>query len=283
MDGNDNKLFWVGKLFRKFLIPVAVALSILTSCTGKGLRRVDLSHLELQSATEKEVIAGINRPSKVLQGLRAKLNLSLIEGGNKKESRCNGILLALNKDHSGIYLKGYRRLLPTFFTLVSNDEKFWFYIPSQNVVYTGPKDFARNASDSIKLYLTAPDLFRALFIEPLESGSVWNIRKEDTNFVVKVYEDNLLKRQIWIEGRGLNAIRETFFDNRGNAQLNIHRGRYVDLDGYFYPAYIMLNDVSSGHSVSLAFNTITLNPENLSTEAFSFKIPSNARVIPIDI
>jgi outer membrane lipoprotein-sorting protein len=282
MNGNDNKLFRMGKLFLNFFIAIAVALPILTSCTGKGFHRANLSHLELRSVTEKEVIAGINRPSKVLQGLSAKLNLILIENGNKKESRCNGILLALNKDHSGIYLKGYRRLLPTFFTMVSNDEKFWFHIPSRNVVYTGPKEFARTTSDSIKLYLTASDLFRAIFTEPLESGCVWNISKEDTNFVVKVYEDNLLKRQIWIEGRGLNAIRETFFDNRGNAQLTIHRDRYVDLDGYFYPAYIMLNDVGSGYSVSLDFNTITLNPENLSMEAFTFNIPGNAKVISVD-
>jgi outer membrane lipoprotein-sorting protein len=54
------------------------------------------------------------------------------------------------------------------------------------------------------------------------------------------------------------------------------------LDGYFYPAYIMLNDVGSDYSVSLDFNTITLNPENLSMEAFTFNIPGNARVISVD-
>jgi len=155
-------------------------------------------------------------------------------------------------------------------------------IPRDDVVYTGPMDFAWSRDDSLELYLNARDLFRALFVGPVKADAVWDVQDEDAYYVVTVYEKDRVTRQIWIERRGFNVERETYYDGDGLAQLEIERKGFADLDGRLYPASLVLRDLISGSSVYLDFSRITLDPENVSEEAFRFQIPDDVNVRTID-
>jgi len=267
---------------RLFLFVTSITILLLTGCGGSGLRMADFSDLPIRSATPEELVVEVNRNAASPRGLKGKLELGLKKAPNEAERRCSGMLLAVSPPSGGLYLKGYKRLIPTFFTLVSDGDQFWFHIPRDDVVYTGPMDFAWSRDDSLELYLNARDLFRALFVGPVKADAVWDVQDEDAYYVVTVYEKDRVTRQIWIERRGFNVERETYYDGDGLAQLEIERKGFADLDGRLYPSSLVLRDLISGSSVYLDFSRITLDPENVSEEAFRFQIPDDVNVRTID-
>jgi hypothetical protein len=138
------------KIRRRILLTTTVAVCLLIGCGGRGLRLFDFSDLPVRSATPEELVAKINRDAASLQGLKGKLGMGLQKQTDKVARRCSGMLLAESGPRRGLHLKGYKRLIPTFFTLVSDGEDFWFHIPRDDVVYTGPVDFAWSSIFALK-------------------------------------------------------------------------------------------------------------------------------------
>ncbi len=263
-----------------FAASVAVCL-VTTGCGGGGLRVVDLSDLPVRTATPEELVAEVNRNAFSLVGVKGYLEMGLMKGPGEKIRRCSGMIVAVNPPRGGLYLKGYNRLNPTFFTLVSDGDAFWFHIPRDNVVYTGPLDFAWSRDDSLAINLNARDLFRALFVGPVVAGGTWDVLEKEAFYVITVYGKDRVTRKIRIERKGFTIVQETYYDVEGHAQLEIQRKDFTDIDGRLYPASIVLLDLISGSSVFLDFSEITLDPKNVPGEAFRFRIPDDVDVRPI--
>jgi hypothetical protein len=254
---------------------------LLSGCGGSGLRTIDFSGLPVQTVTPEELVAGINRDAGSLNGIRGKLGMGLRKTTDGEEKRCSGMLVAVNTPRNGLYLKGYKRLIPTFFTLVCDGEQFWFHIPRDDVVYIGPADFVWSRDDSLELYLNARDLFRALFVGGIEPGARWDVKDDGAHYLITVYNDDRVARTIQVERRGFNVIRETYY-NEGTAQIEINRDKFASLDGRVYPSSLVLNDLVSGSSVYLDFTAITLDPEDVPDGAFRFRIPDDVDIIEVD-
>lgn len=263
------------------VITVPIAFSLLTGCGGSSLRIVDFSQMPVRTATPEELVAEVNRDAASLQGIKGKLGMGLQKDAAQGARRCSGMLIALKRPDSGLYLKGYKRLIPTFFTLVSDGDRFWFHIPRDDVVYTGPVDFAWSRDDSLELYLNARDLFRALFVGRVESSSTWDVKDEGEYYVITVFDSDRVARTIQVEKQGFNVVHETYY-NEGIAQIEIHREKFADLNGRIYPSSLVLRDLVSGSSVMLDFTAITLNPVDVPDEAFEFRIPDDVEVKEID-
>lgn len=252
---------------------------ILTACAGgESLKRVDFSTLPQRTAAPDELVAQVNGDGAAIAGLKGKLELGLQKGPGEEVKRCRGMLLSRKDPAPGMYLKGYKRLIPTFFTLVSDGEEFWFHIPRDDVVYTGPAEFSWTRDDSLDVHLNAGDLFKALFVRPVYAGDVFDVQDEDTAYVVSVYADAVLGRKLWIERKRFTVVRELYYDSDGIEHLEIQRKEYVEVDGRLYPASLILFDAVSGSSVFLDFNSITLDPEDITDNAFRFDIPEGVDV-----
>jgi outer membrane lipoprotein-sorting protein len=269
-------------ILRLFLLIIPIASGLMAGCGGSSLQMVDFSGLPLMTATPEELVAGINQNASSLRGLKAKLKMGLQEHPDQETRRCSGMLIATSPPGAGLYLKGYKRLIPTFFTLVSDGDQFWFHLPREDVVYTGSVNFEWSRDDSLGLYLNARDLFRALFVGPVAAESSWDRQDDGTFYVITIYEAERPARKLWIERKGFNVVRETYYDTDGNAQLEIHRDKLADLGGRLYPSSIVLRDLISGSIVYLDFTSITLNPENVPAGAFQFRIPDDVEVKKID-
>ena len=120
---------------------------VIVACGGSGLKTVDCTGLPERSATPEELIAQINSDGRTFRALKGKLGMGLQKAAEEEAKRCSGMLLAENSASKGLYLKGYKRLIPTFFTLVSDGNYFWFHIPRDDVVYTGPVEFSWSDDD----------------------------------------------------------------------------------------------------------------------------------------
>jgi hypothetical protein len=177
----------------------------------------------------------------------------------------------------GLYVKGYRSVVPTLFTLVSDGRRFWLHVPRDNVVYTGPIARRRGAAGDREVPLDARDLFRALFVEPLGPGEVLEVEEEPSAYAVSARRDGRVRRRLWLERRRLTIAREVFYDPSGSEELSIERERYVDAGGRLYPARITLRDGSSGSAVVLEFERVTLDPADLGSDAFRPRLPPDAR------
>jgi outer membrane lipoprotein-sorting protein len=254
------------------------ALFLVAACGGSGLKTVDFTNLPVRTTTLQELVSQLNRDGESIATLKGKLGMGLQKGPDEEVRRCSGMLLADNSSARGLYLKGYKRLIPTFFTLVSDGTEFWFHIPRDDVVYTGPMDSSWSEDDSVELYLNTRDLFRALFVGPLEVDAVFEVQAVDTVYELSVYSGDIVARKLWIERKRFTVVRELYYDVNGIEQLEIQRREYVDLGGRLYPASLVLRDLISGSAVFLDFKSITVNPEDVPESAFQFRMPEGVRV-----
>ncbi len=257
---------------------LSLALLLALGCGGAGLQVADFSALPLQSATPDELVALVNQASSSMRGLRGKLSMGLQRGPGEDVRRCSGMLVSSNDPGMGLYLKGYRKFLPTFFTLVCDGREFWFHIPRDDVVYTGPLEGAPGRADSLEFYLNAGDLLRALYVAPLGADDSFEVEKADSLYAVTVRNRGAVIRRMWIERRRFRIVREIYYDGDGMEELEIERKRYAELEDGLYPLTLILEDPIAGDSVFLDFKAITLNPDSIPKGAFDFEIPHGAEV-----
>jgi hypothetical protein len=255
---------------------------VVCGCGGGGLRAVDNTNLPVRTASAEELMAQLNRDGSAVAALKGKVGMGMQRQAGEDVKRCSGMLLAERAPVAGLYVKGYKRLMPTLFTLASNGDVFWFHVPRHNVVYTGPVESSWSEHDSLELYLNAGDLFRALFVRPVDVESPVDVENEDSVYCMTVHGRDAVSRKLWIERKRFTVVREVYYDGEGIEQLEIQRRRYVDLDGRLYPASLVLHDLVSGGSVFLDFESITLDPDNVPEGAFSFAIPNGVDVRRVD-
>jgi hypothetical protein len=250
---------------------------VVFGCGGSQLKTVDGAALEMKTATSGELVSYINDDSERVTGLKGKLTLGIQRKPGDSVEKCRGVIVSENgvSDRPGLYLKGYRRLLPTFFTLVSDGREFWLHIPRRDVVFTGPVEFSWNEGEDAAFYLKPVDLFRALYVNPIDVSAFVDVANEDSLYVVSIHAEGggSIERVLWVERVGFSVVREVFYDSTGSETLEIRRTEMADIDGRVYPSRFVLRDRLGESTVYLEFNAMTLNPGNVNTGMFRFDIP----------
>lgn len=260
------------------------ALALLAGCRPppKALPQRDLE-LPIRTASADELAQELHGAA-ALVGLKGKLTLGFRKSARAELRTCRGVLAARSPwagGESGLYVKGYRGLVPTLFTLVSDGRLFWLHVPRDNVVYTGPVAGRRGAVGDREVPLDARDLFRALFVQPLGAGEVLDVEERPAAYVVSARREGRLQRRLWFERRRFTIRHEVFYDASGREEVSIDRERYVDVGGRLYPERMLLHDGASGGTVLLEFERVTLDPGDLKADAFRPHLPPDARTEPL--
>lgn len=259
------------------------ALALLAGCGSPSKTLQQDLELPIRTASADELARELHAAATLI-GLKGKLTLGFQAGARAELRTCRGVLAARSPwvgGESGLYVKGYRSLVPTLFTLVSDGRLFWLHVPRENVVYTGPVTRRRGAVGDREVPLDARDLFRALFVQPLGTGEVLEVEEQPAAYVVSTRRDGRLQRRLWIERRRLTVQREVFYDASGSEEVSIDRERYVDVGGRLYPERMLLRDGASGGTVLLEFERVTLDPGDLQADAFRPHLPPDARTQPV--
>lgn len=265
-----------------------LVLSVLV-CSGCGggpdIELVDTSMMPEMEATAAELVEGINARADSIRGIKADLDMAFRRSPGEKLKGCQGKLVALRArgeaDGSRIYLKGYKSLIPSFFTLVSDGTGFWLHIPSEKVVYTGPYDRAETA-DTAEVDLEAADLARALFVESFDPADVAGLTEESGVYIVTLTRNGWLRRRLWIEKKIFAVVMEKYYNPAGGEDLELRRSKHTLYDGLHYPLEITIFKPDSGREISLLIREFTLNPAGIRPEAFRFEAPIGTKVIRLD-
>jgi hypothetical protein len=265
-------------------LAVTIAAALVAGCARAPTppEREPFADAPPQTVSREELRRRIDAGLPAVTSLRGKLDLAVRATADGRYRTCRGALAAGNpwsgRGSPGLYLQGYRRPMPAFFTLVSDGRQFWLHVPRENVVYTGPVARRRVAVGMRDLRLDARDLFRALFVQPVAALDQVTVEEEPASYVLSVFREGRPLRRIWVDRRGLVARREVFLDAAGRVELAIERERYREVDGRLYPGTIVLTDTVTGGAVRLEFGSLTLDPAGLTAEAFRPRTPPDARV-----
>ena len=270
-------------------------------CGGPKVTPIDLSKIPQRYETAAEVVALVNAGADSIRAVRADLDLSFRKGPGAKPRRCSGKLISLRGPRgtdASIYLKGYRRLAPTFFTLVSDGTEFWLHVPSKNTVYTGPvvrerpeqapvgpgasASSAEDQGDTTAIDLEAADLSRALFVEPIDTVLDCRMSFDDGHYILEVVENGVVRRRLRIEGMRLCVVGETYYTPEGVEELDLFRSQFTMDAGAPYPRHIVIARPASGKEVTLDIGKLDLAPPDPRTAAFRFVPPGGARIERIE-
>ena len=218
-------------------------------------------------------------------GVKADLDLSFRKLPEGKTKGCRGKLVSVRGAPSvspSIYLKGYKRLMPTFFTLVSDGGEFWLHVPKRNTVYTGPVERTgpeeAAGDDTTVVDLEAMDLARALFVEPVDVSLAIEIFLDEEHYVLSVSEGGTLRRRLRIERRMFSVVGETYYNRDGAEELELLRTDYSSPGGIPYPLKTVIVKPHSGREITLEIRELDLNPDGVKSAAFVFTPPRGARI-----
>lgn len=262
--------------FRFYLL--LMILAILAGC--QTVPQKTLPPLKIQTVTLEELITKINESSAGLHSVKSTLNIRVREREAQEARECQGLLAYVKPDK--IYLKGYRPLIPTFFTMVSKDGTFWVHLPKDNSVLTG-KVSDLNASQNLEMGIRPDDLERALNIHPLPTSTDYVVEMQEApaQYILSVFRTNgtgkFLERQIWIERFFLNVEREVYLNAYGVAEVDITRKNYMNENKIYFPQEIAIYRPDRGSTLFLKVNKLTINPE-LNPKLFNFEMPGGATV-----
>ena len=272
---------------RLMLLLSALAVTALSSvhCAGPGTRADDMSGLPLREASDTELVALINSRADSIRGVKADVDLSFRKAAGEEVRGCRGKLVSVRSesgDAPSVYLKGYRRLLPTFFTFVSDGREFWLHVPSKDTVYTGPVGLGERhraaGSDTLEVDLDAGDLGRALFVEPVDTSLTVDVKSSDEYYVLSVSDGGTLRRRLRVERRMFSVVDETFYDPEGAEELELARTDFSRDAGIPYALKTAIVKPGSGREITIEIRELDLNPDGVKPEVFEFEPPSGVRV-----
>jgi hypothetical protein len=239
----------------------------------------------IRTASREELARSIGEDASAVVALKGKLTLAFQETTGAGERTCRGTLAARSPwtggAEAGLFVQGYRSLLPTLFTLVSDGERFWLHVPSERIVYTGSIGH-RYVVRGQDLHLDARALLRALFVEPLGPADALEVREDSGAYVLSIRRAGHLHRRLWVERRRFAVEREVLYDGDEREELVILRERYRELDGRLQAERLSVEDRIAGGSVLLDFDALTVNPSGLDSRVFRPRIPAGARIETVD-
>ncbi len=243
---------------------------------GPSVEPVDTSLMPEMEATAAELIDGINSRADSIRGIRAEFDLGFRRARGEKMTayRCELVSLRGRSevDGSKIYIKGFRELDSTFFTLTSDGTGSWLYFPGSNIVFTGPYDRAEPAGGA-DVDIKTSVLAKALFVEPFLSADIAGLSEESGVYILTLTRDGGLRRRLWIDKRMFAVVMEKYYDPRGAEELEFRRSKHTLAGGTHYPLEITILDPVSGGETILSINGLTLNPSGIPNETFQFVVP----------
>ena len=263
----------------------AALAALMAGCAARQAPGDPFSGRPVRTASPEELARRLVEDASRVVALKGKVTLTFQESPAAGARTCRGALAARSPwgdgAKPGLFVEGYRSLMPTLFTLVSDGERFWLHVPSEHVVYTGTTVRGVVARGR-ELRLDARAILRALFVEPPGPADALEVREDAEAYVVSIRRAGRLHRRLWVERRRFAVEREVLYDLDGREELVILRERQRERDGRLQPERLSVRDGVAGGSVLLEFDSLTVNPAGLDARAFRPLTPPGARVETVD-
>jgi outer membrane lipoprotein-sorting protein len=265
-----------------------ILLGSLVSCAPKPtFQKAPLP--SYKEAGLDQLISEINGKNRGINSLISSLRIEFQSPGQTKFLGCSAKMFLVKPDK--IRLKGYRHLLPTFFLLVSNGERYWFFVPSQKKVYAGSADSGSsltvlpsedNAQEIVSLKPRA--IIDALLLDEIKltenEYAFFDILPDSyiISIVRKEGEGFRSLRRIWVERKELRVEHHQLFDEEGRLVSEVYFRNYVDFNGVSLPRLVFIKRPFERVNLRLTFSDVRIN-EDISADAFSYQVPPGMEVV----
>lgn len=216
-----------------------------------------------------------------LTGFRAKADLSLTTPDVKGTVRCTGLIVY--QSPGSLRAMG-AKFATTLFDMSSDGNRFWLYIPPENLAYTGASNtFHRIEALGISIFpadMTSLFNYREILQGKSPTLETWpaywlihmlEVDKEEVN----------LKGNLLIDRVNAEVVRCELFNPDGSVRLQAVFTNYTTQNECRIPQKIDVRWPAYDTTLSITFSDIAVNGV-LDPKLFTLTIPEGAHIIPLN-
>ncbi len=228
----------------------------------------------LQTASREALLDRIRLAYGDFKSLKTSSQLTFLNSSSSPQS-CQAHITY--EKQGKLHVKAYKELVPNFFTLATNEGKFWFEVPRYKTVYTGFLNTV-GTHRSFDMQLNPVLLERSLLATPLAADELAEMGTEEPPYyVITIFgrENGLkmLRRKLWIDRRDLTVTRELYFSGQGIPALEVLRKNYTKDAFLSFPQDIEFQKMGEGKKVRMSLKNIPLNSD-IPLEKFRYQVPA---------
>jgi hypothetical protein len=268
-----------------FIFPVLILSFFFTSCYSKdSIRKEILEEMKpprsssrpqpspdqpplpagpLQTASLEKILNRLRLDSLDFKTLKANAQVFFFKNDASYYQNCEAVITYERPGR--FFIKGYKELVPNFFTLAAHEGQFWFEAPRYKTVYNG---FLNRLSSSggFELLLDPLLLEKSFLAAPLAADEFAEMETvEAPYYLLSVFKNEgglkILKRKLWINRENLSVERETYFSPQGIPELEFIRKNYSNDPFLSFPKVIEFQNLKEGKKVRLELKSLELNAE----------------------
>src|SRR5215469_1801112 len=289
------------RLGRIYAVSLIVATLPLSGCLFRS-RKVErqFSTVPLKSATQQELVDGINAQAERIQTMQATVDIDTSIGGVNKGKvtdykEIRGYVLA--RKPAMLRLIGLMPIVRNrAFDMVSDGKEFKLWIPPKNRFVTGRNDVETPNPKQPLESVRPQNLYEAILIrgvEPeneiavLENGyeTVLDAKKhlvEQPDYEIVVVKRGktgwFLSRKLIFSRTDLKIHRQFVYDESGNLATDVRYGEYKDYDSVNFPVQIEIERPQEEYDITLNMLKLEFN-KPLTDDQFSLVQPDGAEVV----
>jgi hypothetical protein len=262
------------------------------------------SKAPLKVSTQQGLIDAIDQQARVIQTLKATVDIDSTAGGIKKGTQTQykeirGYVLARQPD--SLHMTG---LMPfvrtTAFDMVSDGRDFRLWIPPKNKFVIGQNEVSLPSSDQPMENIRPQNIYEALLIKPvdpqseiavLENGYETlhdakgrRVLQDDYELTVirkKAGDGWQLARKIIFSRTDLEPHRQVIYSEDGKVATDAHYAEYKGYDGVNFPSRIEIYRPQEEYDITLNMLKVEMNPP-LKDDQFVLEQPDGAQVVHLD-
>jgi hypothetical protein len=245
-----------------------LSCTVLAACAGKiKIPPPPAAQEKFLEATERELIEGIETNFSGIHRFKATCDLGFRFTGSPKLYTCKGKMLF--EAPGKLYLRGYRSLLGTIFTMKTDGRNFSVYVPRKKKTFSGTEERGlapgegEEAPSGIQR-LKPSFILEALMLDSpeLEGGGrevALGILPDQYLLYILRREGDVLgpERTIRVERRHLTTVEHETFDEDGRLRGRASFAGAVDVGGSTLPREVRIQRFWEGVEIRIAFHEVS--------------------------
>lgn len=236
---------------------------------------------ERQNLSLQQIRDALLAKSSMLTGFRAKADLSLTTPDAKGPVRCTGLILY--QSPGSLRAMG-AKFATTLFDMSSDGDRFWLYIPPENLAYTGASNTFHRI-DAFGISIFPGDMASLFNYREILQGKSPTLETWPAYWLIHMLEvdkeDVNLKGNLLIDRVNADVVRCELFNPDGSVRLQAVFTNYITQNGCRIPQKIDVRWPAYNTTLSITFSDITVNGA-LDPKLFTLTIPEGAHIITLN-
>jgi hypothetical protein len=201
-----------------------------------------------------------------LKGLRASVKVTFQAEGQSPVS-FDAVLYVARPDK--VRLTGLAMMGVTAFDVLLSDDKFYFYQPSDGMLYTGRREAVRGFLEGMGVKADPEVMYKSLFMESRGELDRYFLERTEAGYNIFQVVDQggvIVPRSKTEYDMALQLKRKVFYDELARPYLFVQPEGFTTEGGFRLPQWLIARDTANGYSITVAFEKYIVNPEGMEND-----------------